>query len=257
MKNWKGTLVTLILVLGVVLILGIDIHLLKKNGYDVFAKIFSREHASMASGTATSTETKKSEIQLDIIPCGHRVINKKIEPVDLSSKLGLITVADEVHYKVQGNTWGQISYQLVKCTPTVDYLGTGVSAITTSQIDWAYDFIPNGTQICNISNIAVGLRIRTLLPTLDTGTSTPSTLIDRWNTFLVHTKKHEDGHTAIATKYADNIYSYLTDQSNTHTCLSSHQYLEDKLQNISSLVNSGNWQYDTDTHYGQTQGAVF
>ena len=261
MKTWQNILVTSALVLFLFLIVGINIYLMKRSGLDIFKKYIFQPHTVAASSDASfaSTTQKITEDEKDVIPCTHRAINKKLIPVDLSSKTGLISVINEGTYDINGSTWGQISYQLLKCTPMANYLDDGgASAITNSQINWSYTFTAAGNQACNIQHVAVGLRIHTLFPNLISDpTIISSTTLTRWNTFITNTRTHESIHADISKKYAQEVFSYLTMLSTNHGCVDSAQSLENELQKIVSSANYDNAKYDFDTKHGETQGAIF
>lgn len=171
-------------------------------------------------------------------------------PLEISSRTPGFHVSSEgpYYYLVFGNTRTEVSSQLYACGPRDDFAGDA-----SYSVNWTYALIrPEGSELCVLTSVKVGLRTQTLLPSRDG--SLP--LAAEWNAFSAGLAVHERGHVALSESYAARLYATLRNYP-AGDCYTMSPGVETTAQGIVRELGSAHIRYDAATAHGATQGAVW
>lgn len=164
-------------------------------------------------------------------------------------------IALPFYYQVHGNTPNQVEAQVMQCSPVIEG-GQDFTASTIYSINWLYTYTSDPTtELCSLSNIAVGVRVEYVFPEWSS-TGASGTFTKEWSTFIANLTTHEHGHAQLDISYAGQILSALQALPPS-TCNMVQTTATTTAQNIIRNLDSANAAYDTATNHGLTQGALF
>lgn len=172
---------------------------------------------------------------------------------------GLTEVKDPPQfYKIYGNTATQVSAQIIKCAPNINYYSGqpgNYAAETSYDMSWQYNTINTSQGMCSVVDARVGLHINMVLPQWQPSTSSTPNLFSQWQKFISNLVTHENGHVVLDEQYAAQILNDLQNYPIANCSLISTD-IQTKLNEDFSGLNTANDAYDIQTNYGTTQGAV-
>lgn len=171
-----------------------------------------------------------------------------------SGSPALTTVIDDTgYYQVYGSSIQQLRAQVQACKYRTAVAGD-YHAITARQINWSYS-ISQTDNVCTLQNLHVGLHIAQLLPTFVADSTTPASVAAIWNTYAANLAAHENGHVAVATRYAEGLVAKLQAIGPMQCNLFKTQ-VEVTISTELTMLNAEDTLYDAQTGHGATQGAV-
>lgn len=171
-----------------------------------------------------------------------------------SSSPALTTVIDDTgYYQVYGSSLQQLRAQVQACKYRAAVAGD-YHAVTARQINWSYS-ISQTDNVCTLQNLHVGLHIAQLLPTFVADSTTPASVAAIWNTYAANLAAHENGHVALATRYAEGLAAKLQ-AIGPMPCSLFKTQVEVTISTELTMLNTEDALYDSKTGHGATQGAV-
>ena len=166
----------------------------------------------------------------------------------------LTTVIDDTgYYQVYGSSLQQLRAQVQACKYRAAVAGD-YHAVTARQINWSYS-ISQTDNVCTLQNLHVGLHIAQLLPTFVADSTTPASVAAIWNTYAANLAAHENGHVALATRYAEGLAAKLQ-AIGPMPCSLFKTQVEVTISTELTMLNTEDALYDSKTGHGATQGAV-
>lgn len=169
-------------------------------------------------------------------------------PLDISSRAPGLYVSTEgpYYYQVFGNSQAEVKTQLHACGPRDDFAGDA-----SYSVNWIYALIRSeGSELCVLTSVKVGLRTQMLLPLRDN--SLP--LSYEWNNFSAGLAAHEQGHMSLSQQYASQLYTTLQNYP-AGDCYTMSSVVEATAQQIVRELGAAQLRYDSATAHGATQGA--
>jgi len=211
-----------------------------------------------ATGVATLAPSPSSTPIANSLPaCSPD--NSYQPPVGLPlDKPGLQQVIDSpASYMVYGNTPTEVVSQINKCTPVHITSGQpGLFAATTGYaVNWQFDYAPDSSGSCVISDVRVGLHVSQVFPAWQSSNSAVVGLDTSWQNYITKLKAYEKGHVQLDETEAATILSDLENFPPTD-CGSIDATATGKAQADLSAYDTANADYDTANNYGLKQNIV-
>lgn len=110
--------------------------------------------------------------------------------------------------------------------------------------------------LCRISQVQVELNIKIVLPKLDDDGSVTPLDKTRFQQFSQALMQHEQGHKALGLEAAQEIDTLLTTMVPFAYCEQLQNQARRRVANVIKKYQQLNQQYDQETQFGRTQGAV-
>lgn len=170
-------------------------------------------------------------------------------PADLTSTGVNEAINQPQNYKVYGKSIDQVKAQLKTCAPG-EYL-----ALTNYYMNWSYATEPVADNICRLANVRVGISIVNQYPEWQTPADTSSQTKRQWDSMFASLAEHEQGHTNRSIGTARELHAAMAvipDQPCDQLIANIKHITEQYKQKLHQV----NVDYDHDTSYGRTQGAV-
>ena len=123
----------------------------------------------------------------------------------------------------------------------------GYAGYTSWRVSWSWPGY--GSLFCDVSGANVDAAVTVTFPSWKPPADASPELVEKWARFVAALAVHEQGH-------VDNVYASLPrirEAIQSADCLSA----EDAAQQIIAEMNQYDLDYDAETGYGRTQGAVF
>ena len=172
---------------------------------------------------------------------------------------GLTQVIDaHSYYQVYGNTAAQIHAQVKQCAPNGGSEAGGgdeFAAETGYRLTWQYDTTTDGSGVCDVANVKVGLHLNMVLPAWQATASASNGLNAAWQNYISSLVTHENGHAAIDQQYAGQLLNDLQAYPATD-CGSIAASIQAKANADIAALTAANNAYDAQTNHGATQGAI-
>lgn len=150
------------------------------------------------------------------------------------------------YYGVYGATRAEVEAQLHACGPRDDFAGDA-----SYSVSWSYAISrPEGSELCQLSSVKVGLRTQVLLPTRDD--TLP--LARQWSSFSAGLAVHESGHVNLSQQYAARLFALLQNYP-PGDCYTMAPVVERAAQSTVAELGTAQVRYDAATAHGATQGA--
>lgn len=168
-----------------------------------------------------------------------------------------VTHEMQTYYKISGSSDRELRTQMNTQGPVDN--DRHFDAKTSWHINWHYNWHydgPNQTH-CYVTSVQVSTDINTILPLWTDEKTADSMLQNKWDTYLVNLTNHEQGHGINGKRAADEIEKALLETPVQRDCNALKTELDKRAYDIVHKHNDWDVQYDTDTHHGKTQGAVF
>ncbi len=173
-----------------------------------------------------------------------------------SSQPGLKEVNEPANlYEVYGYTADQIRSQINQCSPVSSFGGGAYDAYTSWNLNSTFDTSESGGK-CTLTGVAVGLHIKTVMPTWQSTSYAAAGLSAKWSTYVANLTTHEHGHATLAEQYANETLSGLVSFPATD-CSTIYQSAFAFAQAKKTALNQASASYDAQTGNGATQGARF
>lgn len=163
-------------------------------------------------------------------------------------------IDSDYYYQVFGFNRQQLESQLLSCEPVIAG-ASGFAGQTVYIIDWSYLHELNGQGRCQLTNVKVGLHVRTYLPSWQTDNRADQNLVSQWQRFMTALKGHEQLHAQYDATYATQMYQDLTNLS-TPDCSTISLAARSTVSQQLAALNQANNDYDARTNHGATQGAI-
>lgn len=166
---------------------------------------------------------------------------------------GLTKVIDTpTYYQISGGSVQDLRTSIETCTAR-KAVGN-FHAVTTYQLNWSYGIAADANG-CSLTSVRVGLHVNQFMPLFVPSSTTPSVTQSTWSNYANSLQTHEDGHTAIDTRYAEQLVAALQNLRNI-PCNTLDSQAKTTVQSYVTMLNAANELYDSQTGHGTTQGAV-
>lgn len=167
---------------------------------------------------------------------------------------GLNTNVNNIFYQIYGYTQADLRNQMAECGPKSD--GENYDGITFYYFNWIYNYA-EASNSCNIKDVAVGVNVNIYLPKWDTPDQYQNGLQDKWNDFSSALSTHENDHRDIAYEAGQEIVNTLSNLENASSCDAINTTVNDKANEVISVYDTKQKDFDAQTNHGATQGAQF
>jgi predicted secreted Zn-dependent protease len=159
------------------------------------------------------------------------------------------------YYEVGGGCEKDILCDLKqKCVKWDD--GKNYDSVTSWKVKWDYGY-DRAPQTCSPDSFRVTVAITFRLPKWTRPPDAPQQLIDKWDTYMKNLVAHENGHRDMAVEAASELSQAVAELPPALTC----DEIDREVQKLSrarmAKLRADEKGYDTSTHHGHTQGAVF
>ena len=173
----------------------------------------------------------------------------EVDPATIS--IGHVVDVDYVHYRVTGETSGEILASMTSNGPTEGerrYFG-----LTTSEVAFKYQ-LNQVKGSCNLINIGVKTRIIVTLPEHREVRRMDDELERQWLAFEKSLLEHERGHVSASKETSRRIYNELSNLRQ-ESCVGMENRLNGVVDRLMAESEAYQDKYDRDTDHGATQGA--
>ena len=160
------------------------------------------------------------------------------------------------YYDVRGTTAAQVTTQLDACTPVNTGQPGTFDAETTWFFNWTYRLYKKPAGQCNIRGAAVGVHVTVLYPRWVAPAQAAPSLAGQWQTFVTALQLHENNHVQMAIQYGQQLLGGLQHFPDTH-CADLQHAVDAYGDKIVQTNNRAQIEYDNQTKYGATEGAIF
>ena len=127
---------------------------------------------------------------------------------------------------------------------------------TQADIRWQYESRAR-KGVCRVVSVKVTLTAVTTLPRWDAPPGVPASLRQSWSRFLAALTAHEQGHTDIALKAAQQIEAALWRAPSPKDCTGVNKQLDKLANDLFDTATTAQEKYDDDADHGATQGVKF
>ena len=134
--------------------------------------------------------------------------------------------------------------------------GNTYDAYTGWNVKWDYRYRITDTD-CSINSVATTLNVEFRLPRWVNHASGPSALKKKWAAYMQALRQHENGHKDIGVKAAVEIERSIAELEPAQTCDDLAETANALGGRIISEYAAAEREYDDQTNFGETQGAVF
>lgn len=176
------------------------------------------------------------------------------QPIDLLNRPDGLThiLEPPIYFRVYGREPKAIQQQIWRCSPPTGH--RQLHAISQSRLDISYGQwqVPL-SDTCKLTNVKVGLRTLTTLPTWQADQWTPVTTRQAMERFLSGIAVHEAGHAQIDLQYAQHLLSRLRQVS--APCASLISEVQLITNQVQAELRAAQQNYELKTNYGANQGA--
>ena len=160
------------------------------------------------------------------------------------------------YYTINGSTSSELRKVMSERGPLID--GKHFDAQVSWHINWYYYWKENsGQNNCKISQVTIKLKLARSMPQCENTESADPKLQKLWANYLKHLALHEQGHADNGLKAAQEIEETLLQTPAQPSCKQLKKLLDAQAYAIIKKHNQWDSTYDSTTHHGQTQGAIF
>jgi len=159
------------------------------------------------------------------------------------------------YYEIEGWTADDLRQQMdrhgIRWTD-----GNTFDAYTAWNVNWHYRYrIIDGE--CSMIKVTTTVKVVFRLPRWTDYENAPVDLQKKWDIYMQALKHHEDGHKDFGIKAAAEIERALAELEPAESCEELTETANDRGQQIISKYAEAEKDYDAETNFGKTQGAVF
>jgi len=159
------------------------------------------------------------------------------------------------YYSISGLTSQDLRAQMDKNGPGTQKNGEG-DARTKWAVNCKYG-LKQDAGGCRIHNVITSVKVTFIMPRWKNASKASPELRDRWQNYQRALQNHEDGHSDIALKAAQEIESVLTGLRPMRNCSEMDRAANSIASDILSSYKKKEMYYDIYTLHGKTQGATF
>lgn len=159
------------------------------------------------------------------------------------------------YYSISGVTSHDLRAQMDRAGPGAKSKIKG-DARTQWAVNWRFSLkpVPGG---CRIHNVSTAVKVTFIMPRWKNAAKGSPELRNRWHNYLKALQKHEDGHSDLGIKAAQEIESVLAGLSPQRNCSEMERTANATAKEILNSYNKKEEYYDIMTIHGTTQGASF
>ncbi|MBS0213174.1 MAG: DUF922 domain-containing Zn-dependent protease [Proteobacteria bacterium] len=158
-------------------------------------------------------------------------------------------------YAIGGSSADALWEQIHQRGPLFAKDGKRYAAYTHWNVHWHYDYWRDAGG-CRIERASVTLEATQTFPEWVDRANASRWLQGRWDAFVVHLKQHEDGHLQHGRQAAQAIGHAIDSIGRAPECATLGKQIDAYAHYAIARAAHDDLQYDADTRYGQTQGAV-
>lgn len=164
---------------------------------------------------------------------------------------------NQSYYSIFGTNAADLRTQMNALGPVID--GKHFDSKTSWYVNWRYEWhYDNPSQSpCFVTKVTVTADIKMMIPSWVNRDSGNPLLQNKWDTYLVNLKNHENGHVSNGKRAAIEIENAMLNMSPKSNCRELKAALDNKGHEIIHEHNLWDIQYDADTSHGRNQGAHF
>lgn len=166
---------------------------------------------------------------------------------------GQTIVEQSETYAVSGSTASDLRANMNRVRPK-DPADQPADGVTYWDMRWKHSYTKT-SDTCMVSSVTITMEIRTKLPWwIDRQPGT--TLVERWDGFIIALKNHEEGHAEIARRGAAALRERLSGLS-ARTCPLLDELADATADALVDHLKKENAAYDQRTRHGASQGVRF
>jgi len=162
---------------------------------------------------------------------------------------------NNVFYTVTGDTVKALWANVLARTPVAQN-GKKHVAYTRWQVNWRFWWQHNGEN-CDISKVNTQLDVTYTLPKLESETTTPHDVTERWNRYYAALFEHEQGHKNLGLQAAQEIEQQISNMGARADCTQlehdANRIARDVIEHYIDIEK----EYDRTTNHGLNTGVVF
>jgi predicted secreted Zn-dependent protease len=159
------------------------------------------------------------------------------------------------YYDIEGQTVDELRDQMnIHGVGWTD--GNTYDAFTDWHVKWNYTYRLTAGG-CTIRSVDTTLNVEFRLPRWKNYADGPAALRKKWNVYMRLLRQHENGHKDIAIKAATEIEKSIAELEPAATCEELADTANELGRRIFSKHADKEKEYDAQTNFGETQGAVF
>jgi predicted secreted Zn-dependent protease len=156
------------------------------------------------------------------------------------------------HFEVRGSTARELRADLSRVGP-VGETGIRGDAYTEYRIAWRFS-MTSDAGVCRAHGIEVDLDVRMMLPRWNPPRGAGAALVDTWNRFSAHLRKHEDGHHRIAKAAAQEVRRALRSSAQARDCRALEASLNARANEVLRRYRESQADFDRETDFGRASG---
>jgi predicted secreted Zn-dependent protease len=169
------------------------------------------------------------------------------------AQTGLAQAVDPPHvYPVTGDSAAELNASMARCRPAI---ARPYNAITRYTLGYQYTSVKKASGLCEVTKIAVSLRVGVVLPSWTPGPGAAPGLAEQWQTYIAALTLHEEGHVDRYVEGAENVLAQLEALPELD-CGTVASRVAATVQDASLGIARDQADYDAETSHGRTQGAV-
>lgn len=164
---------------------------------------------------------------------------------------------NQSYYSISGRNAADLRTQINALGPVIN--GKHFDSKTSWHVNWRYEWhYDNPSQSpCYVTRVVVTADIVTTAPMWVNKSVADMLLQNKWDTYLVNLKNHENGHINNGKRAAIEIENAMLNMPPKSNCRELNAALDNKGYEIIHEHNLWDIQYDADTNHGRNQGARF
>lgn len=159
------------------------------------------------------------------------------------------------YYEIEGRTAGELRQQMdrhgIRWTNGKTY-----DAYTGWYVNWRYRYrVADGD--CSMGTVTTTVKVEFRLPRWTEYAAGPEALQKKWDDYMQALRHHENGHKNFGIEAAAEIERTLAELEPAGTCEALGEIANGLGRQIISEYAAAERDYDAETNFGETQGALF
>ena len=159
------------------------------------------------------------------------------------------------YYDIEGRTAAELREQMDR-NGVLWTNGNTYDAYTGWNVKWNYRYRVTDHE-CSIESVATILNVEFRLPRWIDHADGPLALKEKWDEYMQALRHHEEGHKNIGVKAAAEIERSIAELEPAGNCDDLAEIANQLGRRIISEYAAKEKEYDAQTNFGETQGAVF
>jgi predicted secreted Zn-dependent protease len=159
------------------------------------------------------------------------------------------------YYEVKGGSEAELRCDMNSNSCRWDD-GKKYDSVTTWHIKWDYDY-ERTAQSCSATTFKATVDVTFRYPKWARADGAPLPLAAKWDSYMKKLTEHENGHRDLAVRAAAELSRSVADLPPSSSCAELDRQVRELCRVRMKKLNDDEKAYDTITHHGLTQGAIF